>query len=123
MDKCVMIVEDELFVALAVGDTAEEVGLTVDGPYSTVSEALKALEKARPDCAVLDVRLRDGEVYQVADTLHQMGVPIIFHSGHADEGELLAKYPRAVICGKPCSPSLLKRELERASAGVVEKAG
>ena len=109
----VFLVEDELLVAFDVQDILEEAGCQVEGPFTTVNAALRALEAARPDCAVLDVRLADGEVFPLANALQQAGIPIIFHSGHADESALGSRYPGAAICGKPCSPSHLRDQIAR----------
>ncbi|WP_459696252.1 response regulator [Acidisoma sp. C75] len=113
MPERVLLVEDELFVALDVQITVEESGLAVEGPYGTLQETLAALSAGlpRPVCAILDVRLRDGEVYPVADRLREAGVPIIFHSGHADQRTLEQRYPGAAVCGKPCSPATLRAKL------------
>lgn len=117
MTRTVMIVEDEMLVALDLQDIVEEAGLTAGGPYETVQETLEALTLSWPDCAILDVRLRDAEVFPAADRLRDAGIPLIFHSGHADEGELRTRYPAAQICAKPSSPSALRKALQRAMAG------
>ncbi len=111
----VMLVEDELFVALDVQMTIEEAGLSVEGPYTSLAEAEAALSTIDPHallCAVLDVRLRDGEVFPAADRLKAAGVPIIFHSGHADQQALERRYPGALVCGKPCSPGTLRSSIQ-----------
>ncbi|WP_375249587.1 response regulator [Sphingomonas sp.] len=115
MAKSVMLVEDELFVALDVQMTVEEAGLAVAGPYATLEEALRALDgEAAPfACAILDVRLRDGEVFPAADRLSAAGIPIIFHSGHADPQGLEARYPGSLVCSKPCSPGTLLASIEQ----------
>lgn len=110
----VMLVEDELFVALDVQMTIEAEGLSVDGPYTSLAEADAAVARLVPGalaCAVLDVRLEDGDVFPAADRLAAAGVPIIFHSGHADARELEARYPGASVCAKPCAPSALRAML------------
>ncbi len=109
-----MIVEDEMLVALDVQDMVEEAGLQAEGPYETVSSSLDALESGMPNCAILDVRLLDAEVFPVADRLRDAGVPLIFHSAHADEAQLKTRYPAAQICSKPCSPSALRTALKKA---------
>ncbi|WP_203308325.1 MULTISPECIES: response regulator [Sphingomonas] len=111
----VMLVEDELFVALDVQMTVEDAGLTVEGPYTSLAEAEAAIAHLDPHallCAILDVRLRDGEVFPAADRLKAAGVPIIFHSGHADQQALQRRYPGALVCGKPCSPGTLRNSIE-----------
>ncbi|GAB0116296.1 response regulator [Acidisoma sp. 7E03] len=114
MSETILLVEDELFVALDVQTTVEDNGFVVDGPYATLRETMEALSAEghpRPACAILDVRLRDGEVYPAADRLRDAGIPIIFHSGHADQGSLKQRYPGAAVCGKPCSPAALRTQL------------
>jgi FixJ family two-component response regulator len=108
MTKTVMLVEDELLVAFDVQDIIEAAGFAVDGPYVSVAEALEAVDRQLPACAVLDVQLQDGEVYPAADLLQQAGIPLVFHSGHADAHILRTRYPSAAVCGKPCSPTKLK---------------
>lgn len=108
-----MIVEDEMLVALDLQDIVEEAGLTASGPYESVRDTLTALMTGLPDCAILDVRLTDSEVFPAADRLRDAGVPLIFHSAHADEGQLRTRYPSAQICSKPSSPSALRRALQK----------
>lgn len=117
MTKTVMLIEDELFVALDVQDVVEEAGFSVDGPYVSVADALAAVAQHLPGCAILDVRLTDGEVFPAADILRDAGVPIIFHSGHADATSLRGRYPQALVCSKPCSPSALRAAVETVLAG------
>ena len=73
MAKSVLIVEDELFVAMDIQDMLEAAGFETIGPCDTVTEALATIEVTLPDCAVLDVKLRDGEVFAVADRLDALG--------------------------------------------------
>lgn len=120
MGKTVLLVEDELFVALDVQDTLEQAGWTVDGPYATMSDAMIRLSTATHVCAVLDVRLKDGEVYPVADELASQGIPIVFHSGHAEKAVLRQRYPLASVCSKPCLPETLQDEVEKAIEASVK---
>lgn len=115
MTDCVFLVEDELLVAMEIQDLIEDAELRAEGPYSTVAGAISALDNVAPACAVLDVRLRDGEIFSVADELQSRGVPIIFHSGHASPGLLMDGYPGATVCEKPCSPTLLLRAIAKAT--------
>lgn len=115
MAKSVLIVEDELFVAKDIQDMLEAAGFETIGPCDTVTEALATIEVTLPDCAVLDVKLRDGEVFAVADRLDALGVPIIFHSGHADGRALTERYEGARFFSKPCAPSVLERAVIQAA--------
>lgn len=108
MPKTIMLVEDELLLAFDVQDIIEAQGFSVDGPYISVKDAVAAVTAQLPSCAVLDVRLQDGEVFPAADLLEKAGVPIIFHSGHADASDLKRRYSKAAVCEKPCSPAALR---------------
>lgn len=114
MMKTVLIVEDELLVALDLESIVDEAGYLPEGPYETVSAVIEALENTVPHCAILDVRLLDGEVFPAADRLRDAGVPLIFHSGHADDALLKSRYPTAQIYSKPSSPRELRSALDRA---------
>lgn len=116
MPDHVILVEDELFVALDVQMTIEEMGLSVLGPHTSLAEAEQALGGTLPEkvvCAVLDVQLRDGEVFPLADRLAAAAVPIIFHSGHADPHRLEGRYPGVTVCEKPCAPGTLRKALQK----------
>jgi DNA-binding NtrC family response regulator len=119
MNDRVLIVEDELFVVLDLEDLVAEEGLGVSAHCGTVAAAMKAIERQCPRCAILDVQLPDGEVFPAADRMHAMNVPLIFHSGHANEAALRSRYPDAQICRKPSSPSQMRSALRKAVAGLV----
>jgi DNA-binding response OmpR family regulator len=114
-----MLVEDELFIALDLEDIVTSLGFEVTGPFATVADALQALDGGMmPRAAILDVQLRDGEVFPVATRLADAGVPIIFHSGHVDAPSLRTAYPSSMICSKPCSQRTLQNTLEAFLSGT-----
>lgn len=119
MTDTVLIVEDELFVVLDLDDLIAEEGFAVAAHCGTVAATLRAIERHRPACAILDVRLPDGEVFPAADRMREMDIPLIFHSGHADEGALRSRYPGAQICPKPCSTAQLRKALQKAVSRVT----
>ena len=110
----VMICEDEVIVAMDLQMLVEDFGYEVIGPFPGLAEAFAALGDSRPDIALLDVRLKDGEVFPLADRLRDMGVGLVFQSGHVYDDEIHAKYPQAGCCLKPISPSGLRLALETA---------
>ncbi|MFD1787917.1 response regulator [Sphingomonas floccifaciens] len=115
MTEPVLLVEDELFIALDLQATIEDAGFSVEGPCTTLTEAHDAIDRygAAFAAAVLDVRLADDTVYPAADRLEAAGVPIIFHSGHADANEMRRRYPAATVCPKPSAPSELAEALRQ----------
>jgi CheY-like chemotaxis protein len=78
----VLVVEDEYLIAMEVKRWLQVAGAKVLGPVPSVDQALDLIEDHRPDAAVLDVSLWDGEdVYSVADKLGVLGVPYLFATG------------------------------------------
>lgn len=114
----ILIMEDEFIVALDLCDMTAELGFAVAGPFATLAEGVQAIREHRPDAAILDVQLADGEVFPLADELMRMGVPLIFHSGHADSRALIERYPGACSATKPCSPDVITHYLRQATDGV-----
>lgn len=107
----VLLVEDEMIIAFDIADQLTRAGFHVDGPYPSNAKALAAIGSGRPDAAILDVQLADGDAYPVAAQLCAMGVPIVFHSGHAHPDDLCTRYPEALVCSKPCPDGRLEAAL------------
>ncbi|MGR3315965.1 MAG: response regulator [Roseovarius indicus] len=110
----VLVCEDEFVVALDLKLLIEEFGFQVMGPFAKRADALEKLDQNLPDVALLDVRLKDGEVFPLADKLVDLGVPIVFHSGHIFEEDVRNRYPGAETCQKPVSAKHLRTTLENA---------
>lgn len=109
MSKTVLVAEDEFLIALDVIDELDAAGFQTMGPFAEIGRALAFCRSRVPDCAILDVHLRDGDSYPLADWLAERRVPVVFHSAHASGHELKARYPSARICSKPTSTSALAR--------------
>ena len=103
----VMVVEDEFIIALDLSETVRDLGFRVEGPFADKENAFIAIDRHMPDCAILDVKTADGDVYPLADALADAGVPIIFHSGHIAPDDIADRYPEARTCSKPCPPDQL----------------
>lgn len=109
-DLAILIVEDEVLIACDIAITIEEAGGSVIGPATTLKKALALLKTEAPAGAVLDVRLGEHDVGEVARVLRARGIPFLFHTGHAD-ASLLAEWPDAPILRKPSLPSDLRAML------------
>ena len=75
-----LVLEDEALVAMDLESALLEDGFSVVLARSC-SDAFSFLEGSRPDVAILDVRLPDGDCKIVARTLAQLGVPFIVYTG------------------------------------------
>lgn len=78
----VMLVEDEVLIALNEEGALTEAGFTVAGLFDTCAEALAALDRETFDAAVLDVTLRDGPCTELALRLREKDVPFVIYSAH-----------------------------------------
>ncbi|MGL4690876.1 MAG: response regulator [Stenotrophomonas maltophilia] len=74
-----LVVEDEVELSRLFIEVLQDAGHTVVTADS-VTDALSALTGQRFDAAILDVELRDGPVFPVADRLAALGTPFLFAS-------------------------------------------
>lgn len=114
--QCVLVAEDEFIIGVDLCDTVEEAGYEVEGPYDSANSAIDAIERRRPDLAILDVRLDDGEVFPLAEKLMAANVPVIFHSGEVSPDEVSGRYPQAHALAKPCPPDQMIETMRAALA-------
>ena len=114
----VLIVEDEALLAMDLEFMLEEAGYIPIGPADDLKSALGAIEKSRPDLALVDVRLTSGESgINVARALHERGIPLLFATGNCP-GE--AGRPFALGClHKP----IVERSLRATLRAVVARLG
>jgi len=82
----VLVVEDEMMVALLVESMLAELGHDVAGPVGQLDAALQAARHEAIDLAILDININGGEVYPVADLLASRGIPFVFSTGYGRAG-------------------------------------
>ena len=82
----ILVVEDEMVVAMLLEDMLADLGCEVVGPASRVEEALRLAGSQAIDGAVLDVNVAGAEVYPVAEALAQRGIPFVFATGYGTVG-------------------------------------
>lgn len=80
----VLVVEDNVLVAMTTQALFEEIGVREVEIVSNVNSALAIIENKPPDFALLDVNLGDENSFPVADKLRELGVPMVFASGYGD---------------------------------------
>ncbi len=79
----VLVVEDELLIALDLLSILADLGCVALGPAATVPEALRLLADGPPDAALLDLNLGGASVAPVAEALAAAGVPFATVSAYA----------------------------------------
>jgi CheY-like chemotaxis protein len=81
----VLILEDEVVLALLLEDMLRELGVASVRHVSSLDEATTVIGAQPFDAAILDVNIHGQMSYPVADRLAFAGVPSVFVSGYARE--------------------------------------
>ena len=81
----ILVVEDEMMVAMLVEDLLEAFGCTIVGPAASIAGALALIATEAIDGAMLDLNLAGQAVYPVADELARFGIPFIFVTGYGNQ--------------------------------------
>ena len=102
----IMVVEDELLVAMLIEDTLLAEGCDVIGPFSTLVDAIREAGEQALDAAVLDVNLRGERVYPAAEILAARGIPFLLLSGYGSDA-IPDGHPGWRACAKPFTPAQL----------------
>lgn len=108
----ILIVEDEMLVAMLIEDTIIDLGHEIVGPAMRLETALDAVDGENFDFAILDINLAGKPSFPVADRLTDRGIPFMFASGYGAAG-LVDPYRDAAILQKPFRPDQLASMLER----------
>ena len=111
----VLLVEDNLIIAIDTEMLLGEIGVANVRSVSSVAAALAAIAQALPDFAVIDVNLGDGSGYDVAAVLLERDVPFVFATGYAQLMSPPPKLSKATIITKPYSRESLLVALRRAT--------
>jgi DNA-binding response OmpR family regulator len=76
-----LIAEDQALIALSLEAYLADAGYDPVGPFATNGAALRSIEAAPPDLALLDVLLKDGPCTPLVRELRRRGVPFAIYSG------------------------------------------
>ena len=94
--RSVLVVEDELLVALDIESILGEAGFIVIGPASSAGEALALLASTEPDAALIDANLSGEPITDVAEALTRRAIPFAYVTGYGRES-LPADYQAAIV--------------------------
>ena len=106
----VLIVEDEMLVAMELEEALKSCGCLVIGPASRIRHALQLAREAEIDAAVLDVNVAGEKVFPVAEVLARRGVPFVFATGYGASG-IDDVYRNSPILQKPYPEAALAAAL------------
>jgi DNA-binding NtrC family response regulator len=82
--RTLLVVEDNMAIALELASILVEAGATVVGPVASVQEAYDQMADHTIEGALLDIILRDGETtFPLADALAAQRIPFFFITGQS----------------------------------------
>jgi ActR/RegA family two-component response regulator len=105
--KRIMICEDDLLLAMDLAHEIEDAGSQVVGTFYSSFDAWNAAELLRPDIAVIDLQLADGDSgLPLATHLAEMGCKVIVVSGSTLVHPELGRIPHAFV-SKPVPAGII----------------
>jgi len=113
----VLIADDEHLVARGLAANLSELGYSVVGPASDGEEAIELCRTARPDLAVLDIRMPRRDGLSASEIIFsQLGIPVIIISAYSDP-EYLTDASRIGVFGYLLKP--VNQDQLRTTIGVA----
>jgi DNA-binding response OmpR family regulator len=109
----ILVAEDDAILAFDMGITLQRAGAQILGPALTLAHALSLAQTAVMSAAVLDVSLRDEEVFPAARELRGRGVGIVFYTGYGAVEQLRRDWPDAQVLTKPTPSRVLIEAVRR----------
>ena len=116
----VLLVEDEILVAMMMKDILTELGFSVIGPFSRLSEAMVAAVHEDINAGIIDVNLGGEFVYPVADVLAARKIPFVFITGYGVES-IDSRFGYVPIVKKPVQRQVLQKIFVPADAAEPAK--
>lgn len=112
-ERRILVVEDELLVAMEMEDLLVQQGCTVIGPAKDIDGALALIANEPLDAVVLDLNLSGEAAVPVASALSSRGVPFVVVTGYSKKQSRSPELQDAPVLEKPIDPHLLLRTLEQ----------
>lgn len=105
----ILILEDDLLLAMDMEDHLHESGCEVVGPFGRLSEALDAIADSILAGAVVDLNLGGELSLPVIEALQAKSVPVIVCTGYAELPEIKARLDGLPLLPKPWNSQSLAR--------------
>ena len=111
LDGPMLLVEDNIIIAMDAEDALHEMGIADVVTYSTVRDAMKYLDTNKPAAALVDFNLGQETSTPVAERLNEMGVPFFFATGYGEALHLPETLRDRLVVKKPYQLSALRAAL------------
>ena len=104
----VLIIEDEVFIALDLQQIVRNLGFSVAGIAKNRAEALRIAGVAKPRLVLADYRLRNDTGVEVVKAIReQMDTNVIYVTSHPDEVTATRDNAEDLVIAKPFNPRAL----------------
>jgi ActR/RegA family two-component response regulator len=102
-DKPILIVQDNIYLALDLAAAVEQLAGRVVGPAASVNEALALLDSEPVAAALIDAELQDG-IAPIARALVERGLPYVIQASAALGPEIMMIAATSRVLRKPIDP-------------------
>jgi DNA-binding response OmpR family regulator len=109
----ILIVEDDVLIAMELEERLGEMGYAVVGPAMTVAAAEQAIAQEKPDAALLDANVAGVSSVALGARLAAQGVPVAFCTGYDSIKDLPPELAQAAILTKPVGEAALRQTLRQ----------
>jgi len=116
----ILLIEDEVVIAMTAEDMLEEIGCTVTAQASTFNEAMAQATTTDFDLALLDINLNGVMSLPVAQRLRDNGKPFIFTTGYGNVG-LDKDFSDIVVVTKPYTLRSLSNAIRSATGDAASR--
>jgi DNA-binding response OmpR family regulator len=103
----VLLVEDDLLIAMEMEDFLREIGCEVIGPFARLDAALAAVSSETFDAAIIDLNLRGELSFPLIGALRARQIPLVLCSGYVDLPEMRSQLEGIPTLSKPFNRKLL----------------
>lgn len=101
LGRRVMLVEDNLLIAMDAEDQLRRLGATEVDVASSVQTALQIIARTPPDIALLDMNLGRETSFPIADALAARGIPFVFATGYGEASAFPERFRQSAVVKKP----------------------
>jgi CheY-like chemotaxis protein len=116
--RSVLLVEDEVMIRMMVADMLEEIGYTIAAEAGDIDDAVRLVQTADFDIAILDVNVNGKVITPVAEAVQLRGLPFVFATGYGAQG-LPEKFRDRPTIQKPFQIETLARTIESVLKGIA----
>jgi CheY-like chemotaxis protein len=113
----VLVVEDEMTVAMLIEDMICELNYQVAGVVSRLEDAMRLADGENFDLAILDVHLNGKTIFPFAQALEENEIPFLFATAYGPRG-IPEEFRDHLVLQKPFGPVELRSALAQMASAT-----